>query len=100
MPWVTTGRVDSPRKSIRASSAFRNGGWPNAYKAGFIEGLADAQVTDIPLVSATDFTVYTSTGLRGEDDGSGLGETDAGERRDQFPDAKVAGRPQRGLTAS
>jgi len=63
VPWVTTGRVDSPRKSIRASSAFRNGGWPNAYKAGFIEGLADAQVTDIPLVSATDFTVYTSTGL-------------------------------------
>ncbi len=63
VPWVTTGRVDSPRKSIRASAAFRNGGWPNGYKAGFIEGLNDAQVTDIPLASAEDFTVYTSSQL-------------------------------------
>jgi multiple sugar transport system substrate-binding protein len=63
VPWVTTGRVDSPRKSIRASTAFRTGGWPTAYKAGFIAGLDDAQVTDIPIASATDFTVYTSSQL-------------------------------------
>jgi multiple sugar transport system substrate-binding protein len=58
VPWVTTGRVDSPRKSIRASAAFRNGGWPQAYKGGFIDGMAEAQITDIPLASAEDFEIY------------------------------------------
>jgi len=58
VPWVTTGRVDSPRKSIRASAAFKSGGWPNAYKAGFIDGMAEAQITDIPIVSAEDFEIY------------------------------------------
>jgi multiple sugar transport system substrate-binding protein len=58
IPWVTTGRVDSPRKSIRNNPAFKNGGWPEAYKGGFIAGMAEAQITDIPIVNGEDFEIY------------------------------------------
>jgi multiple sugar transport system substrate-binding protein len=58
VPWVTTGRVDTPRKSIRASAAFKSGGWPIAYKAGFLDGMGEAQITDIPIQAAEDFEIY------------------------------------------
>ncbi len=61
LPWVTTGRVDTPRKSIRASAAFKDGGWPAAYKSGFLEGMAEAQITDIPKAAAPDFEIYGSS---------------------------------------
>jgi ABC-type glycerol-3-phosphate transport system substrate-binding protein len=56
--WTTKGRGATPRKSIAASDAYKNGGYPWPKRGAFIDGLDIATIGEVPVPDAPDFSIY------------------------------------------
>lgn len=57
--WTTVGRGATPRKSILARADYQTAGHPWSVRGAFVEGLEFATIGEIPVLNATDFTIYS-----------------------------------------
>jgi multiple sugar transport system substrate-binding protein len=59
--WVTVGRTVPARKSILNRPDFKTAGLPWKVRRAFVEGMPQSVVGEIPVLAASDFTIYTAS---------------------------------------
>jgi multiple sugar transport system substrate-binding protein len=61
--WTTVGRGASPRASILAMDGYKTAGAPWDKRGAFVEGMAFADIYEVPVVDGPDFTIYSGGNL-------------------------------------
>jgi len=57
--WTTVGRGAAPRKSILAMPDYQTAGIPWDKRGAFIDGMAIADIFEVPVLDGPDFTIYS-----------------------------------------
>lgn len=57
--WTTVGRGAAPRKSILANPDYKTAGIPWDKRGAFIEGMAQADIFEVPVLDGPEFTIYS-----------------------------------------
>ncbi len=57
--WTTVGRGASPRQSILSRDDYKTAGHPWKVRGAFVDGMAYADILEIPVVAGPEFTIYS-----------------------------------------
>lgn len=57
--WTTVGRGAAPRKSILSMSDYKTAGIPWDKRGAFIDGMAFADIFEVPVLDGPEFTIYS-----------------------------------------
>jgi multiple sugar transport system substrate-binding protein len=57
--WTTVGRGAAPRKSILAMPDYKTAGIPWDKRGAFIDGMAFADIFEVPVLDGPEFTIYS-----------------------------------------
>jgi hypothetical protein len=57
--WTTVGRGASPRQSILNDPEYKTAGHPWKVRGAFVDGMAFANIFEIPVVAGPEFTIYS-----------------------------------------
>lgn len=61
--WTTEGRGASPRASILAQPEYKTSGPPWSKRGAFVDGMAFADIYEVPVVDGPEFTIYSGGNL-------------------------------------
>lgn len=61
--WTTAGRGASPRTSILAMPDYKTSGAPWDKRGAFVDGMAFADIYEVPVVDGPEFTIYSGGNL-------------------------------------